>query len=455
MMNLAEPVRMSLAAGLSMAYVLMCLAILLNYRRRHATELPSSPQKSPSTDWIIAYASQTGSAEELARKTASALEGAGIFAQLFPLSSLQEDHLRSARRILFIVSTYGEGDAPDNAAAFADRMVASANGSGLEQLQYGILALGDRQYKNFCGFGKSLDQWLLDRGANALFARIDADQCDAAALEEWRSRLSGLAGFHEEISWESAPFQEWRLAARMHLNAGSIGQPVYHLELEPHDEELPEWQSGDLVQVRVPGDMLPREYSIASIYEDGRIHLLIRQQRRPDGSLGLASVWLTQKLKPGEAVSLRLRRHPSFRLEDNARRPLILIGNGTGIAGLRSHIRERAQQGMNANWLIFGERHAACDFHYQEEIEAWRQQGVLQRTDLCFSRDSEHRPYVQDRIKEASEALRDWVRQDAAIYVCGSLKGMAEGVDAALKEILGPEMVSQLSDEGRYRRDVY
>jgi sulfite reductase (NADPH) flavoprotein alpha-component len=454
MMNLAEPVRMSLAAGLSMAYVLMCLMILLSYRRQQAAVQSPPSSKETSTDWIIAFASQTGTAEELARKTAAALEGAGIFAQVCKLSSLQEEQLRSARRILFIVSTYGEGDPPDNAGIFADRM-AEKNELGLDSLQYGILALGDRHYKNFCGFGKALDQWLRNGGAKAMFARIDADQCDADSVEQWRGNLSRLAGLHEEVSWEAAPFKAWRLVDRKHLNAGSVGQAVCHIELEPLEDRLPSWQSGDLVQIRVPGDMRPREYSIASISDDGRIHLLIRQQLRADGSLGIASGWLTEHLEMGGTVSLRLRRHPSFRLEENAQRPLILIGNGTGIAGLRSHIKERIKADVRANWLIFGERHAACDFHYGEEIESWKQQGVLQRTDICFSRDGTKRRYVQDCISDVRDAVRDWVQQGAAIYVCGSLQGMAEGVDAVLKDILGPETLAKLNAKGRYRRDVY
>jgi sulfite reductase (NADPH) flavoprotein alpha-component len=63
--------------------------------------------------------------------------------------------------------------------------------------------------------------------------------------------------------------------------------------------------------------------------------------------------------------------------------------------------------------------------------------------------------YVQDRLREAATALRQWVEDGAAIYVCGSLAGMAPGVDAVLREVLGDVVVERLRDEGRYRRDVY
>ena len=51
--------------------------------------------------------------------------------------------------------------------------------------------------------------------------------------------------------------------------------------------------------------------------------------------------------------------------------------------------------------------------------------------------------------------MRRWVDEGAAIYVCGSLDGLAPGVDAALCDVLGAGQVAQLREQGRYRRDVY
>lgn len=84
--------------------------------------------------------------------------------------------------------------------------------------------------------------------------------------------------------------------------------------------------------------------------------------------------------------------------------------------------------GAGPNWLLFGERNAAHDLLYGDELQAWQQGGVLQRLDLAFSRDAGGRVYVQDRLRQAGEELRQWVvGQGAAIYVCGSLQGMAQG----------------------------
>jgi sulfite reductase (NADPH) flavoprotein alpha-component len=404
--------------------------------------------------WIIAYASQTGNAEELAGQTLATLRLAGIPAQLSELSELQAADLQRAERILFLVSTYGEGDAPDAAAHFAGRLMTS--GLPLPQLHYAVLALGDSAYARFCGFGRTLDQWLQAQGAQSLFPRIEVNRSSAAAIGAWRQQLSHLAGTSDAPDWSAPAFDNWRLAKRELLNPGSAGAPVYHLELEPQSGAAAEWQSGDLVQIAAPGDAEhPREYSIASVPSDGRVHLLVRLHSHEDGSLGVASGWLTRQAAVGATVQLRLRPHRRFRLEDNARQPLILIGNGSGIAGLRGHLKARVLAGQGRNWLLFGERNEAHDYHYRDELLAWRQAGMLEQLDMVFSRDQAQRRYVQDRLAEQAGAVRGWIADGAAIYVCGSLDGMAGGVDAALAVIVGREQLDRLAAAGRYRRDVY
>lgn len=450
-----DPTRLMLVAGMSVAYALVCLAPYLRTRRKRlaAARAKAEAAASPGSGWIVSYASQTGNAEALAQQTAAMLKLAGIPARLAELSELEAADLQGAERILFLVSTYGEGDAPDGAAAFAGRLMTTS--LPLAQLHYALLALGDSTYAQFCGFGRALDQWLQQQGAQSLFPRIEVDRSADAAIGEWRRQLSHLAGTSDAPDWSAPAFDDWRLCERVHLNPGSAGAPVYHLELAPAQGALPQWQSGDLVQIAPPADPAhAREYSIASIPADGRVHLLVRLHSHADGSHGVASGWLTQQLAPGATLQLRCRQHRRFRLEDNAARPLILIGNGSGIAGLRGHLKARALAGQPRNWLLFGERNAAHDFHYRAELEALRQAGQL-TLDLAWSRDGGAARYVQDLLPARADQLRAWVADGAAIYVCGSLDGMAAGVDHALADILGREQLDNLVVEKRYQRDVY
>lgn len=437
----------------------LCIAWRRRRERRQVAQehaIPALPE-ALGAPWLIAFASQTGTAEALAWQTAKSLHAAGIAAQVAGLGALTLAQLQAAEHALFVVSTYGEGDPPDNAAPFARKLMSDT--PQLAHLRFGLLALGDREYVDFCGFGRMLEAWLKRCGAEPMFDRIDADNLDAAALRRWREQLGrtvGDDGF-ESLEWHAGAWQRWRLAARRHLNPGSVGAPVFHVELRSVDGgPPPDWHSGDLVQVLAPGDdVKPRDYSIGSLPADGSVQLLVRQERRADGRLGLASGWLTAHCEIGGEVLLQLRPHRAFRLGENAHRPLILIGNGTGLAGLRSHLKARAASGEARNWLIFGERHAAFDHHHRDELEAWRQDGVLQRADLVFSRDQPERRYVQHALRDAAGAVREWLAAGAAVYVCGSLQGMAGGVHAALEEIAGAEAVHALAESGRYRRDVY
>ncbi len=431
------------------AYAVVCLLPCLRWWRGR----DAGPAPAPD-DWIVAYASQTGQAEQLARHTADSLALAGVGARLCELGQLTAARLAAAERVLFIVSTYGEGDAPDQAAAFVAGPMAA--GVPLARLRYALLALGDRGYAEFCGFGRALDAWLAGQGAARLFDPIEVDRGQAAAIDSWRLQLSRLAGTSDAPDWSAPPFVPWRLCERRLLNAGGVGAPLYHLELEPVDAALPDWRSGDLAQIAAPGDPdHPREYSVASIPADGRVHLLVRLHRHADGGVGAASGWLALEAPLGAPIALRLRAHRRFRLEQNAGRPLILIGNGSGMAGLRGHLRARAADGHGRNWLLFGERHAAHDFHYRDEIEAWREAGHVTRLDMVFSRDQPSRLYVQDRLAEEGEEVRRWLARGAAIYVCGSVDGMAGGVDRALERIVGRAQLDALAAQGRYRRDVY
>jgi sulfite reductase (NADPH) flavoprotein alpha-component len=201
-----------------------------------------------------------------------------------------------------------------------------------------------------------------------------------------------------------------------------------------------------------------REYSIASLPESGRMALLVRKAVKADGSLGLGSGWLTQDCLPGGVVKLRLRPNPNFHppgAQDNRDAPQILIGAGSGIAGLRAHLLHRQQKNFGDAWLLFGERTLAHDLHYGEDLKAWQADGTLARTDLVFSRDTAPKKYVQHLVAEEGAEIGRWVTErGASILVCGGLE-MAAGVQDALIAILGEETLDAMTQDGLYRRDIY
>ena len=483
----------------------------LAWHRRRATQRQSermTPASAQATSSIlVAFASQTGNAEQWARQTAESLQAAGESVRLSELGQLDLETLARAERVLFVVSTTGEGDAPDSAARFVTQCMRSP--LSLAALRYGLLALGDRDYDDFCGFGRALQHWLQQSGATPLFDPVEVDNGDAAALRHWQHHLALLSGASDLPDWQSPDYQRWQLVEQSLLNAGSMGGPCFHLALRPLDGEA-NWQAGDLVEIgprhassdvetwllthALDGEVsvehagrranlrewlsashwpeggvqhetpealvaalqaLPhREYSIASVPSDGTVHLLVRRMQREDGSAGIGSGWLTRHAQVGGEIALRIRANPGFHAPTDDR-PLVLIGNGTGLAGLRALLKARVEAGRGRNWLLFGERESAHDFYHRDEILQWQRLSLLERLDLAWSREGESRIYVQDRLRASADVLRQWIEQGAAIYVCGSLAGMAPGVDAVLRETLGDAKVEQLREAGRYRRDVY
>lgn len=398
----------------------------------------------------VIYASQTGTAKQIAQLTADSLGPAR--AQLLSMSQIRPEHLRNYHCVLFVVSTYGEGDPPDMAQAFYSQAIAQAkDASRLTHLKTAVLALGDSSYRHYCGFGAALSGWLEKQGATLLFETVQADQCSHDALLSWSKQLSQQ--FQTGITTEKQ-YSNWQLTQRRHLNPGSLGGACYELTLEPPATEACAWCAGDIAEVEIGPYGVQRDYSIASTRSEGVLYLLVRQHLDAQGKAGVGSYWLTNDLLQGDTVRLRIRENAQFHAPKEPR-PAIFIGNGTGIAGLRSVLQARMEQEHYENWLIFGERQRVRDFFYEDLLNDWHAQQKLKRLDLAFSRDQAQKHYVHDVLRDAASVVRDWVARGAVIYVCGSKDGMASDVDQALKEILGNFGYAALLEQQRYRRDIY
>lgn len=399
---------------------------------------------------LVVHATQTGFAEELANRAAAALAATGRAVDVVPLARLDAASLAAASIALFVVATYGDGEPPDAARAFARRVLGGS--ADLRRLRYAVLALGDRRYARFCAFGRTVDDWLPGQGAVRLFDRVDVDDGADADVASWHRRLATWSGAAVDGS-DATPWTRWRLASRAAANPGTVGALAFHVRLVPDDGRVPTWEAGDIAVVRLSDDTR-REYSIASLPSDGGIDLLVRRSVRPDGTPGRGAQWLTADLPIGGVVDLHVRPNRAFRLDAAAAsKPAILIGNGTGLAGLRAHLAARDDR--SRNWLFFGERQAAVDAFYADDLARWQASGRLSRATLAYSRDAEQRTYVQDRVVEVGSDVRRWIDDGATILVCGSATGMGEGVHAALQALVGADRLDALAEAGRYRRDVY
>jgi sulfite reductase (NADPH) flavoprotein alpha-component len=220
--------------------------------------------------------------------------------------------------------------------------------------------------------------------------------------------------------------------------------------------------------------VVPRLYSIASSLQahPNEVHLcvsIVRYETHGRSKSGLCTGFLADHADMFlKNIPVYVQESRTFRLPKDSSAPIIMCGPGTGIAPFRAFLEQRVLEGApGKNWLIFGEQHVATDFLYGEEFLALQKQGKLHRFDTAFSRDQEHKVYVQHRMLENAKELWAWLQNGAYFYVCGDAKRMAKDVHQALITIaqkeggLSPEAAGEyvnttlMKTEKRYLRDVY
>ena len=541
----------------------------------------------------VLYASQSGSAEGLARKIAKELKAQGHLPAVSTLVGYTPAALAEEKYAIILASTYGEGDAPDGVQPFYEHLCLE-HFPRYENLNFAVFALGDRSYEHFCRFGKDLDGKLASLGANRLCNRVDSDLELDAPFEQWKAelllRLNEFAsGFkakaiapssviaevkptpsakvtrenpalapllvkkdltHSEsskttlhlsfsiegtgIAYEAGdacgvlPQNDLNLVAEIlqtlkfngneKVSCGKAGTATLHEALTHHlqitrlnrkilkeyatigncpklfDLLAPEQQAQldkyvydrgiiDLL-VEFPGviqdpselvgmlpKLSPRLYSISSspAAHAGEIHTtvaVVRYNAHNRERGGVCSTLFADRASVSDRLPIYIQPNKKFRLPQESAAPIIMIGPGTGVAPFRGFLHERRALGAKGrNWLFFGGRSASEDYLYREELEAMRDDGHLTRLDTAFSRDQEHKIYVQDRMSEQAPLFWSWLQDGASVYVCGDASRMAKDVHETILNIVekqgsmsapeAEEFVASLKDAHRYHRDVY
>jgi sulfite reductase (NADPH) flavoprotein alpha-component len=208
----------------------------------------------------VLFGSQTGNCHRLAKKVSTKLEEQGVQVTLSSMSDFKPNGLKKVQNLLILVSTHGEGDAPDNAISFYE-FLHSKRAPQLEGMQYSVLALGDTSYEFFCQTGKDFDKRLEALGAKSLVPRVDCDVDFDDAAAEWIDKVVGSlstatitaaavsgagataeSGVESEFS-RSNPFQA-EVLENLNLNGRGSDRETRHIEISLEGSNL-QYEPGD------------------------------------------------------------------------------------------------------------------------------------------------------------------------------------------------------------------
>ncbi len=402
---------------------------------------------------ILLVGSEGGSTWGFAATLHAALRKADQSVHVSLMSSFNPARYAKAQRILILAATYGNGDAPASAKGFLDRLAALPKAPAAP---LAVLGFGDRSFPDYCAFARAVTEAAQAKGWKELIPFESVDRQSTQDFSRWGRDLGAAIGIELELVHQPVipMVAALTLVSRRDYGAEvqapttilrfALPKPTFWHRLSGGG--FSRFEAGDLLGIVPKGSAVPRFYSLASGSRDGFVEIVVKKH-----PAGLCSGQLFE-LQSGGTIRAFLRRNANFHA-GKGRKPLILIGAGTGIGPLAGIIRANRQH--RPVHLFFGMRHPASDFFYGEDLNAWQREGHLQNITTACSR-VENSSYVQDALnKEAMEVVR-LINKGARIMVCGG-RDMAAGVSATLAEILARAGLTPavLKAEGRYVEDVY
>lgn len=206
----------------------------------------------------LLFGTQTGNAEMVAEDAATSARAMGMDARVQAMDDVDMAALAAMRRVIVVCSTYGEGEMPDNTQLFWEALSATT-APRLEEMQFGVLALGDTGYDGYCQAGKLLDTRLEQLGARRLTARIDCDVDYEDAAAGWIGATLPLVGGKaavpvvEKTGWGRKNPYAARLAVNRLLSGQGSSKEIRHYEFDLAESGLT-YEAGDALAVMPRND---------------------------------------------------------------------------------------------------------------------------------------------------------------------------------------------------------
>ncbi len=175
----------SLTAGLNREQLLWINGYFQGFlaSSRTTQQVVKSQPKSDKQLKIL-YGTHTGRSKTIAGKLAGKLAGLGVEVISVALDEYKTRQLASETNVVFIVSTHGEGEPPAMAEDFHG-FITGKRSPKLPNLNYSVVALGDKSYKFFCKTGIDINQALEKSGAKSILPILTLDVDFDEEVDRW------------------------------------------------------------------------------------------------------------------------------------------------------------------------------------------------------------------------------------------------------------------------------
>ncbi|MCT3806963.1 sulfite reductase [Elizabethkingia anophelis] len=201
----------------------------------------------------LVYGTETGNSKKLATELAGVAKKKGIQVKLGDLSQYKPKDLAKEEYLFVVISTQGEGEPPILAKKFYDYI--HENELNLSNIKFGVLALGDSTYPQFCKTGEDLDTRFEVLGAERI---IPLKRCDIDYEEDahrWLDHIFEVVQNKEAGTSQATPAKassgrkkyQGKVSAIINLNDITSDKETYHIEIET--EEPIAYRPGDALGV--------------------------------------------------------------------------------------------------------------------------------------------------------------------------------------------------------------
>lgn len=391
-------------------------------------------------EYVILVGSENGSTLTFANALQQSLEKLKkkvFLSELNAFSSYQK-----LKHLVVITSTYGDGEAPTNAAKFERKIKETVI---KQPFTYSVVGFGSTDYPNFCKYAYDVDSWIgMQENAKQVTEVSTVNERSFEAFKKWSLNWQKSLNIFLELSKNSISQQKNQSFYTKEITelAKRIDD-TFLIKLKP--KKRLKFESGDLLAIKPKDDEHERLYSIGKL----KNAIVLSVKKHTHGKMSGALYNLNVK----DVVEARIIKNQSFHFPKKSK-TVALISNGTGIGPFLGMIQHTKKTETHLFW---GGRTKASYSLYEPIVTKALESGNLTSFEAAYSRETNEKVYVQDIIKKQEVFFAELLQKEAVIMICGSI-AMHKEVIKVLEfcaEKYNQQSLEYYQDKGQILSDCY